>query len=132
MIRLWDDSLPLARIASAIKDCGWIDLDNVPLMVANTLSSSWDRLFAGTSKLAVENLCHSAKDIGLWGIFFMSDPLKYEICCFDLQDQDAVVHDAAGGSTPICEDIGRLILCDNRRIPLHELEAPTPKAGAGP
>ncbi|EDS39129.1 mitochondrial-processing peptidase subunit beta [Culex quinquefasciatus] len=81
MIRLWDDSLPLARIASAVKDCGWIDLDNVPLMVANTLISSWDRLFAGTSKLAVENLCHSAKDIGLWGIFFMSDQLKYEICC---------------------------------------------------
>ena len=27
------------------------------------------------------------------------------------------------GSTPICEDIGRQMLCYNRRIPLHELEA---------
>lgn len=27
------------------------------------------------------------------------------------------------GTTPICEDIGRQILCYGRRIPLHELEA---------
>ncbi|KAF4080981.1 hypothetical protein AMELA_G00155550 [Ameiurus melas] len=27
------------------------------------------------------------------------------------------------GSTPICEDIGRQMLCYGRRIPLHELEA---------
>lgn len=26
------------------------------------------------------------------------------------------------GTTAICEDIGRQILCYNRRIPLHELE----------
>jgi len=26
------------------------------------------------------------------------------------------------GTTPICEDIGRQMLCYNRRIPLHELE----------
>lgn len=29
----------------------------------------------------------------------------------------------APGSTPICEDIGRQMLCYSRRIPLHELEA---------
>lgn len=27
------------------------------------------------------------------------------------------------GTTPICEDIGRQMLCYNRRIPLHELDA---------
>lgn len=27
------------------------------------------------------------------------------------------------GSTPICEDIGRQMLCYNRRIPIPELEA---------
>lgn len=27
------------------------------------------------------------------------------------------------GTTPICEDIGRQMLCYGRRIPLHELEA---------
>jgi len=27
------------------------------------------------------------------------------------------------GSTPICEDIGRQMLCYGRRIPTHELEA---------
>jgi mitochondrial-processing peptidase subunit beta len=26
------------------------------------------------------------------------------------------------GTTPICEDIGRQMLCYGRRIPLHELE----------
>lgn len=27
------------------------------------------------------------------------------------------------GTTPICEDIGRQMLCYNRRIPPHELDA---------
>jgi hypothetical protein len=27
------------------------------------------------------------------------------------------------GTTPVCEDIGRQMLCYNRRIPLHELES---------
>lgn len=27
------------------------------------------------------------------------------------------------GTTPSCEDIGRQLLCYDRRIPLHELEA---------
>jgi processing peptidase subunit beta len=27
------------------------------------------------------------------------------------------------GSTPVCEDVGRQMLCYNRRIPVHELEA---------
>lgn len=27
------------------------------------------------------------------------------------------------GTTPVCEDIGRQMLCYNRRIPLHELDA---------
>jgi processing peptidase subunit beta len=27
------------------------------------------------------------------------------------------------GTTPICEDIGRQMLCYSRRIPLHELES---------
>ena len=27
------------------------------------------------------------------------------------------------GTTPVCEDIGRQMLCYNRRIPVHELEA---------
>jgi processing peptidase subunit beta len=27
------------------------------------------------------------------------------------------------GTTPICEDIGRQMLCYDRRIPIHELEA---------
>jgi len=27
------------------------------------------------------------------------------------------------GTTPVCEDIGRQMLCYDRRLPLHELEA---------
>lgn len=34
-----------------------------------------------------------------------------------------LIHSILIGTTPICEDIGRQILCYGRRIPLHELEA---------
>ncbi|EDS35861.1 mitochondrial processing peptidase beta subunit [Culex quinquefasciatus] len=65
------------------QDCGWIDQDNVTLMIPNTLISSWDRSKDGgannASKLAEENLCHSSqlfsKDRtgqGHRGIFFIS------------------------------------------------------------
>lgn len=40
-----------------------------------------------------------------------------------LSDSVSVVCGSRLGSTPICEDIGRQMLCYSRRIPLHELEA---------
>jgi len=27
------------------------------------------------------------------------------------------------GTTPVCEDVGRQMLCYDRRIPMHEIEA---------
>uniref|UniRef100_A0A336LZN4 Mitochondrial-processing peptidase subunit beta n=1 Tax=Culicoides sonorensis TaxID=179676 RepID=A0A336LZN4_CULSO len=156
-IRVRDDTIPLAHVAIAVEGCGWADQDNVPLMVANTLIGTWDRSQGGgvnnASALAAasaeSSLCHSYqsfntcyKDTGLWGIYFVCDPLKCEDMLFNVQSEwmrlctmvtDAEVNRAKNllktnmllqldGTTPICEDIGRQLLCYNRRIPLHELE----------
>lgn len=157
-IRVRDDSMPLAHIALAVEGAGWSDADNIPLMVANTLIGSWDRSQGGgannASQLAraaaIEGLCHSFqsfntcyKDTGLWGIYFVSEPMQIEDMLFNIQGEwmklctsvtEAEVERAKNllktnmllqldGTTPICEDIGRQMLCYNRRIPLHELEA---------
>ena len=156
-VRVRDDSLPLAHIAIAVEGCGWTDQDNIPLMVANTLIGAWDRSQGGgvnnASNLArasaEDNLCHSFqsfntcyKDTGLWGIYFVCDPLQCENMLFNVQNEwmrlctmvtEGEVERAKNllktnmllqldGTTPICEDIGRQMLCYNRRIPLHELE----------
>ncbi|CAD6993057.1 unnamed protein product [Ceratitis capitata] len=156
-VRVRDDSLPLAHVAVAVEGCGWTDQDNIPLMVANTLIGAWDRSQGGgvnnASNLArasaEDNLCHSFqsfntcyKDTGLWGIYFVCDPLQCEDMLFNVQTEwmrlctmvtEAEVERAKNllktnmllqldGTTPICEDIGRQMLCYNRRIPLHELE----------
>ncbi|CAG7825546.1 unnamed protein product [Allacma fusca] len=157
-IRVRDDSLPLAHIAIAVEGCGWKDPDNIPLMVANTLIGSWDRSQAGgsvsgsnlaeaASKLGLAygfqafNTCY--KDTGLWGIYFVCDPLTIEDFVYNVQTEwmrlcnnitESEVERARNllrtnmllqldGTTPVCEDIGRQLLCYDRRIPIHELEA---------
>lgn len=157
-IRVRDDSMPLAHIAIAVEGAGWCDADNIPLMVANTLIGAWDRSQGGglnnASYLAraasVSNLCHSFqsfntcyKDTGLWGIYFVAEPLQIEDILYNIQGEwmklcksvtEAEVDRAKNllktnmllqldGTTPVCEDIGRQMLCYNRRIPLHELDA---------
>ncbi|KAL9706337.1 hypothetical protein quinque_009855 [Culex quinquefasciatus] len=92
-------------------------LDNVPLMVANTLINLVGSL-AGKSKLAVDNLCHSIKNIGLWGIFFMSDLLKYGARCLTYRTSGCFCTDSEVDRaknlritnmllqlTPICESL---------------------------
>jgi len=97
-----------------------------------------------------DNLAHSFqsfntcyKDTGLWGIYFVSQSLCLEDMVFNIQSEwmrlctsltEAEVERAKNflkanmllqldGTTPICEDIGRQMLCYGRRIPVHELEA---------
>ncbi|KAL1117047.1 hypothetical protein AAG570_004375, partial [Ranatra chinensis] len=97
-----------------------------------------------------ENLAHSFqsfntcyKDTGLWGIYFVSPPMAIEDMVYHVQSEwmrlctsvtDAEVERAKNllktnmllqldGTTPICEDIGRQVICYGRRIPLHELES---------
>ncbi|KAI5631799.1 insulinase (Peptidase family m16) domain-containing protein [Phthorimaea operculella] len=157
-IRVRDDSMPLAHIAIAVEGAGWTDADNIPLMVANTLIGAWDRSQGGGANnasylaraSAIEGLCHSFqsfntcyKDTGLWGIYFVSEPLQIEDMVYNIQKEwmklcisvtDGEVERAKNllktnmllqldGTTPVCEDIGRQMLCYNRRIPLHELDA---------
>lgn len=157
-IRVRDDSMPLAHVALAVEGAGWIDADNIPLMVANTLMGAWDRSQGGgvnnASHLArasaESGLCHSYqsfntcyKDTGLWGIYFVCDPMQCDDMVWNIQNEwmrlcTAVTEKEVAraksilktnmllqldGTTAICEDIGRQMLCYNRRIPLHELEA---------
>merc|ERR1719327_2366416 len=42
-VRVRDDTMPLAHVAIAVEGCGWTNPDNIPLMVANTLSSAAGR-----------------------------------------------------------------------------------------
>ncbi|KAK2587812.1 hypothetical protein KPH14_003914 [Odynerus spinipes] len=156
-IRVRDDTIPLAHAAIAIEGVGWANADNIPLMVANTLMGAWDRSQGGgvnnASNLAkicaMDGLCHSYqsfntcyKDTGLWGIYFVCDPLQCENLVWNIQNEwmrlctsvtEKEVARAKNilktnmllqldGTTAICEDIGRQMLCYNRRIPLHELE----------
>ncbi|KZC10985.1 Mitochondrial-processing peptidase subunit beta, partial [Dufourea novaeangliae] len=157
-IRVRDDTIPLAHIAIAVEGAGWADADNIPLMVANTLMGAWDRSQGGGTNSAnhlaqagaVAGFCHSYqsfntcyKDTGLWGIYFVCDPMTCEDFVFNIQTEwmrlcisvtEREVERAKNilktnmllqldGTTAICEDVGRQILCYNRRIPLHELEA---------
>ncbi|KAL7640147.1 UNVERIFIED_CONTAM: hypothetical protein RMT77_009561 [Armadillidium vulgare] len=96
------------------------------------------------------NLCHSFqsfntcyKDTGLWGIYFVCDRHTIDEFVFQIHREwlhlctkvtDSDVERAKNilrtnlllqldGTTPICEDIGRQMLCYGRRIPLHELDA---------
>ncbi|KAL3853590.1 hypothetical protein ACJMK2_017124 [Sinanodonta woodiana] len=98
---------------------------------------------------ASNNLCHSFQsfntcytDTGLWGIYFVTDKMNVEDMVFNVQSEwmrlcsnvtEFEVERARNllktnlllqldGTTPICEDIGRQMLCYNRRIPVTELE----------
>merc|ERR1711983_455366 len=99
---------------------------------------------------AEKSFCHSFqslntcyKDTGLWGIYFVTDALNQTNMVFNIQNEwmrictsitEFEVNRAKNllktnmllqldGTTPICEDIGRQMLCYGRRIPQHELEA---------
>ncbi|XP_076279144.1 ubiquinol-cytochrome c reductase core protein 1 [Lasioglossum baleicum] len=157
-IRVRDDTIPLAHIAVAVEGAGWADADNIPLMVANTLMGAWDRSQGGGTSSAnhlaqagaIMGMCHSYqsfntcyKDTGLWGVYYVCDPLSCEDFVENIQSEwmrlcvsvtEREVERAKNilktnmllqldGTTAICEDIGRQMLCYNRRIPLHELEA---------
>ncbi|XP_028667409.1 mitochondrial-processing peptidase subunit beta [Erpetoichthys calabaricus] len=96
------------------------------------------------------NLCHSFQsfntcytDTGLWGLYMVCEPNTIEDMmhftqrewmrlCTSVTESEVVRAKnllktnmllQLDGSTPICEDIGRQMLCYGRRIPLPELEA---------
>nr|CAH7741200.1 unnamed protein product [Callosobruchus chinensis] len=141
-IRVRDDSLPLAHVAIAVEGAGWTDPDTLTLMVASTLLGAWDRSQASAKQNATVlarasgegDLCHSYqsfntcyKDTGLWGIYFVSDPLKIDDMIFNIQGEfmrlctsvtEAEVERAKAlltantllqldTTTAVCEDIGK-------------------------
>ncbi|CAB0007961.1 unnamed protein product [Nesidiocoris tenuis] len=97
-----------------------------------------------------DNLAHSFqsfntcyKDTGLWGIYLVAQTLSLDDLVWNVQQEwmrlctsvsQAEIDRAKNvlksnmflqldGTTAICEDIGRQMLCYGRRIPLHELES---------
>lgn len=87
------------------------------------------------------NTCY--KDTGLWGVYFVTDRMNQEnmikaiqqewmrLCTtvtdFDVERAKNLLRTnmllQLDGTTAICEDIGRQMLCYGRRIPVDELEA---------
>jgi len=87
------------------------------------------------------NTCY--KDTGLWGVYWVCEKLGCNDMTYAVQEEWKRLATAVtsfeveraknmlktnmlqqlDGSTPVCEDIGRQLLCYGRRIPPHELEA---------
>ncbi|XP_075589241.1 ubiquinol-cytochrome c reductase core protein 1 [Dermatophagoides farinae] len=157
-VRLNDPSMNLIYGALAIEATGWINADNIVLMIANTLIGSWDRSLGGGfnsfSYLAQtsiqQDLCNSFqsfntcyKDTGLWGVYFIGDKTKtnsfiqhlirqWQQLCTDVTEEELEraknllktnMMLQLDGSTQICEDIGRQMLCYGRRISSIEIES---------
>uniref|UniRef100_A0A2K6UW79 Mitochondrial-processing peptidase subunit beta n=1 Tax=Saimiri boliviensis boliviensis TaxID=39432 RepID=A0A2K6UW79_SAIBB len=137
-IRVRDDKMPLAYFAIAVEAVGWAHPDTICLMVANTLIGNWDRSFGGGMSFNT-----SYTDTGLWGLYMVCEPATIadmlhvvqkewmRLCTSVTESEVARARNLLktnmllqlDGSTPICEDIGRQMLCYNRRIPIPELEA---------
>nr|KAF6470110.1 peptidase, mitochondrial processing subunit beta [Molossus molossus] len=93
--------------------------------------------------IAVEAVGWAHPDTGLWGIYMVCEPTTIadmlhvvqkewmRLCTSVTESEVARAKNLLktnmllqlDGSTPICEDIGRQMLCYNRRIPIPELEA---------
>ncbi|KAK7604965.1 hypothetical protein V9T40_006151 [Parthenolecanium corni] len=131
------DNLPL-MIASTIIGA-WDRTQGIGALNASAVAR------AGAEGKAISyqafNTCY--KDTGLWGVYFVSERHIVEDFCCAITDEFRRLCTAVNpadiergknllktsmllqldGTTPICEDIGRQMLCYNRRIPFHELEA---------
>lgn len=99
------------------------------------------RLYSAYCSFQSFNTCYT--DTGLWGIYLVSEPGTVDAAVNAAVDEwrrlatDAGDHEVSraknllrtnmllmlDGSTPICEDIGRQMLCYGRRLPPNELDA---------
>ncbi|XP_060555376.1 mitochondrial-processing peptidase subunit beta-like [Ruditapes philippinarum] len=99
-------------------------------------------------RCSISNMCHSYQafntcytDTGLWGVYFVCERMDVEEMVWNVQEEwmrvcanitDFEVERAKrllktnlllqlDGTTAICEDIGRQMLCYDRRVPLDEM-----------
>lgn len=130
------DSIPLMLASTIIG--AWDRTQGIGSLNASAVAR------AGASGKALSyqafNTCY--KDTGLWGVYFVCERDTVEAFCLAILDEFRRLSLALtpgdlergknllktslllqlDGTTPICEDIGRQMLCYNRRIPYHELE----------
>ncbi|KFD72731.1 hypothetical protein M514_01857 [Trichuris suis] len=109
---------------------------NAPSRLANVVG--WGD---GCQSFQAFNTCY--KDTGLWGVYIVADDVaisevishvqsEWKYICREITDEEVERGKnllrtnmllLLDGSTPVCEDIGRQILCYGRRMPIHELDA---------
>ncbi|CAH0716349.1 unnamed protein product, partial [Brenthis ino] len=97
-----DDCMPYAHVGIAIEAPGYNSPEYLTLLVASSLTDSWDRTQGGTicngSPLAraasTSLLCEKFEsfyiayhDVGLWGIYFVGDRLCLDDMVSNIQDQ---------------------------------------------
>lgn len=97
-----DDSMPFAHVAIAFEAPGYTSPEYWSLLVASCIVGEWNRSCGGgynnglplARAAACGNLCQSFesfylayRDIGLWGIYFVGDPMKLDDMVANIQEQ---------------------------------------------
>uniref|UniRef100_A0A8C4IUN3 Mitochondrial-processing peptidase subunit beta n=1 Tax=Dicentrarchus labrax TaxID=13489 RepID=A0A8C4IUN3_DICLA len=151
LIGNWDRSFGGGVVSTATANS--FNLDFLHQAAPDNLNTpnTYSNLSSKLAQMACQgNLCHSFQsfntcytDTGLWGLYMVCEPgtindmmhftqMEWMSLCTSVTETEVaraknllktnmLLH--LDGSTPICEDIGRQMLCYSRRIPLHELEA---------
>lgn len=158
-LRIHDTSMPHAHMAIAVQGASWTSPDYFPLLVAQAIVGSWNRGLVGAhhmasplaqavsrdqSALSYQSFNTSYSDIGLFGVYLVSDKvydlddLIYEVqqewvrICLGATEEEvqrakqqlkSVVLMSLDGTTAIAEDIGRQVLALGRRYSWPEVHA---------
>merc|ERR1719210_2752216 len=132
------DNIPL-MVASTIGGSWDRGMGGGPSSASNLAKFCATKHFANSFQSF--NTCY--KDTGLWGIYFVTERMKMPDMMYNVQYEwtricnqvtDFEVERAKNqlktnmllqldGTTAVCEDIGRQMLCYGRRIPAAEMEA---------
>ena len=156
-VRMRDDDMDTAHIVISLKGASFTSPDYFPLLVAQTIVGNWNRTMADgsflSSKLAQNvaehGLAHSFTsfntaytDIGLWGIYLVSDR-RYELddlvylvqqewvrLCLGVTEAEveraknqikATMMLSLDGTMAMAEDIGKQLLVFGRHYSLQEM-----------
>jgi len=155
-IRDRNDEMPLAHVALAVEGPALGHPDFVPMQVASAIVGSWNRSLGASAYIASgmarsvhqKQLCHAYSsfnvghsDTGLFGGYYVTEPLKVYNMAFKIQDEwvrlgsrvtDSELQRAKNllkthlllgldGSTAVCDDIGSKLSLKAPRASAAEL-----------